>query len=136
MAEAVFTNAYLMINAVDLSDHVRNVRLSYSGEAVDVSAMGDTTRLKLAGLKDWGAEVEFNQDYAAAKVDATLFGIVGTVVALKLRPDTGAIAATNPEYQGNVVVTEYTPMGGSHGAEHTASCSLAGSDTLTRDVLP
>ena len=77
MATFVFKNGYVMVNNVDLSDHVRSVSLSYSAADVEDNNMGDSTQQRLAGLKDWSLSVEFSQDYASGKVDATLFDLVG-----------------------------------------------------------
>ncbi len=86
MAEFVFTDASVVINAVDLSDHVRQVTLNYSAELQDDTAMGDDTRSRIGGLKDWSMELEFNQDFAAAEIDVTLFPLVGSTFAVTLKP--------------------------------------------------
>ena len=65
MATLVYTNAYLMINGVDLSDHVKSLNLTYEAEMLDDTVMGTTgTRSNKPGLKNWSLEVEFLQDYA------------------------------------------------------------------------
>jgi hypothetical protein len=50
MASFVLTNAYVKINSVDLSDHVRSVKINYSAETPDNTAMGATTHSRLPGL--------------------------------------------------------------------------------------
>jgi len=45
---------------------------------LDDTVMGDTTRSNIAGLLNWSIDVEFLQDFASAKVDATLFALVGS----------------------------------------------------------
>lgn len=132
MAEQVFTNAFLSIGGTDLSDHVRQVTLEYSAELQDITAMGDDTRNRLGGLKDWSISVEFNQDYAASEVDATLFSIVGASSAIVLRPDAGAVSATNPEFTGNAILESYQPMGGSVGDAHVSPATLQGTGDLSR----
>ena len=73
MAQEVLTDAFISVNAVDLSDHVDTVTINYSAELVDATVMGDDGMRRLGGLKDWSVVVTFNQDFAASKVDATLF---------------------------------------------------------------
>lgn len=136
MAELVFLTPQVLINAVDLSDHLLSATLTYTADAPEFTASGDGTREYLGGLKAWSVSLEFNQDYAASNVDGTMFSIVGTVVAFTLKPTSGAISTTNPEYQGNVVVTSYQPVGGSVGDAMTAPVSLQGTGALTRDVTP
>jgi hypothetical protein len=134
MATFVLTDARVELNAVNLSSLVRKVTLTPSVDAQESTAMGATYRARLGGLKDWKVEVEFNQDFAAAQVDATLFPLLGTVFSVKVRPTTGVISATNPEYQGNGLLTEYTPIDGSVGDLATATASIEGAGVLTRAV--
>ena len=132
MAEVVFTNAFVSLNAVDLSDHVRQVTLSYNAEPADITAMSDTTRQRIGGLKDWSISIEFNQDYAASEVDATLFALVGTTFAIEIRPDAGAVAATNPKFTGTALLESYQPVGGSIGEVHVSPVQLSAASSLTR----
>ena len=132
MAEFVFTDPYLTINAVDLADHVRSARLNYSAEMKDITAGGDDTRIRLGGLKDWSIDVEFNQDFAASKVDATLFGLVGSTFAIELRPSSGAVSATNPKFTGTGILESYPPIDGAIGDEATVSITIQAAGTLSR----
>ena len=133
MANMIFKDAYLVINSVDLSDHVRQVTLNYKAELQDDTAMGDDSRSRLAGLTDFDIDVEFFQDYASGKVDATLFSLVGAAaVAIELRPTSGSVSSTNPKYTGNVVLESYQPMGGQVGENLMAPVKLMGSGDLTR----
>jgi hypothetical protein len=115
MPKLTFAAPFLSVDGVDLSDRVESLNLTLEAEANDAASGGDATRIMLAGLKSWGLEVNFRQDYAAAKVDATLFAKHGTVTALIVRPNVGVIGATNPEYTGNGLLTNYTPLAGSIG---------------------
>lgn len=132
MAEVVFTDAHLSLGGTDLSDHVRSVTLNYSAETGDITAMGDDTRERIGGLKDWSLDVEFNQDYAASEIDATLFSLVGTSVAIVLRPDSAAVGSTNPEFTGNGILESYQPVGGSIGEVHTSPVRFSSAGTLAR----
>ena len=86
MATLVYTNAFIQINAVDLSAHASEVSLNYASEMQDETAMGDSTRVRKGGLKDWSVDVTWHQDFAAGAVDATLFSLVGTTVCMEMRP--------------------------------------------------
>ena len=135
MADFVFTNGKVTINSVDLSDHVRSVTINYEAEIVDDTNMGDTGRNKLPGLTNWTADVEFAQDYASAKVDATLFSLVGAAAfAISVLPVNTTVSATNPNFNGNALLASYPPLTGSVGALATASIRLEGTGTLTRSV--
>lgn len=132
MAKIAFTNASLTVNGVDLSDHVQSVNLNYSAEELDSTAMGDDTRINLGGLKNWSFDVTFYQDYAASKVDATLFGIVGTQVVVILIPVNATVTATNPSYTGTALVSSYNPLGNSVGDFAVTPVTFNSAGTLAR----
>lgn len=134
MASFAFIDARVEINAVVMAGFVRSVTLNVEAEDLEDTAFGDTFRSRLGGLKDWSVDIEFNQDFAGSAVDVTLFPLLGTVVAVKIRPTTAAIAATNPEYSGNVLVSEYSPLDGSVGDLATTSVSWPGAGALSRAV--
>ena len=135
MATFVLTNMHLTAGGVDLSDHVRSFTLDYSAELPDDTAMGDDTRsVGAGGLFNWTATVEWLQDFAAAKVDVTLFPLVGTAVALIIRPDAGAKSATNPEFTGSGVLGSYSPITGTVGDQASAPSVFTAATTLARGV--
>ena len=132
MPTLVFTDGFVQINAVDLSDHVKSVVLDTGIETQDDTVMGDDTRSSSAGLSTWGVEIEFLQDYAASSVDATISPIVGTVVAIEIRPTSATVSSTNPKRTGNGLVASYNPVAGTVGDQAMASVSITSSGTLTR----
>lgn len=134
MAEFVLTDVDVVLNSVDLSDHVKQIRVQYSAEEQDKTAMGDSARRRHGGLKDFMVELTFNQDFAAGEVDATLFPIVGSVVPIVIKPTSGSVSATNPSYSGNVLVQSYEPLSGSVGDNADASVSLPGDGVLARNT--
>ena len=136
MAAFVFTDAEVVINSVDLSVHVMSVTLNYEGDLQEQTSMGDATRSRLSGLKDWSVEVGFKQDFAASKVDATLFSLIGaaSVTVTVMADKSDGVSSTNPRYTGSAILGSYPPFGGSVGdlAVTTANFSAAGD--LTRAV--
>ena len=139
MPTLIYTDAFVSINGVDLSDHVRSVQLTYEAEMLDDTAMGTSgTRSTKPGLKGWTLAVEFYQDFAAGSVDATHFPLIGAVAfPIRVKPVKALpISATNPEYQGNAVLESYPPITGEVGALGMASASFrsGGGSALTRAV--
>ena len=135
MASFVFTNAYCLLNSVDLSDHVKSMKLTYKADTPENTAMSQTTKNRLAGLKDWDLEIEFNQDFALAKVDATLFPLVGAAAfAIEVRPDAGARSTTNPGYTGNALLAELPILSGKVGDALASQVKLTGTGTLSRQT--
>ena len=134
MAKIVLTDVSVSLGGVDISDHVESVAIDYKSEVVDATAMGDASRVRLAGLKDWSVTLNVHANYADDELDETLFGLVGTVAALIVKPTSGSVSASNPSYSGNVVVESYSPITGGVGDLAKSSVSLPGSGALTRTV--
>lgn len=135
MAELVFTNAQVLVNAVDLSDHVTQVKIVHKGELQDDTAMGATTRSRTPGLLDWSITVDFKQDFAAAKVDATLFPLVGAAAfAIEVRPVNGARSVTNPGYNGQCVLASHDPISGQIGKLLMNSAVFEAAGALARST--
>ena len=132
MATLVYTNAFIQINAVDLSSHASEVSLNYASEMQDETAMGDSTRVRKGGLKDWSVDVTWHQDFAAGAVDATLFSLVGTTVCVEMRPQNICSTAINPIYSGIGVIESYNPMSGSVGALLDAPPTIQSAGNLSR----
>ena len=137
MAKRVLTNAFFSVNAVDLSSRVRQVTVNYEGDAVEDTTMGAGTHTFLGGLKNYSIEVTFAQDFAASNVDATMFGLIGTAVAVEVRGDTAARSSTNPGYNATMLVQSYNPFGTAVGALHEATATFVpggASPTLLRST--
>ena len=121
MAIHVLTNASLVFNSVDLSDHVRSITVTMSAEDVDITAMGASSRAHAPGLRDDRVEVEFYQDFAASKVDATLSQYVGsaTGATLVVKPTSSSVSSTNPSYTMTAILLDYQPLSGTVGEADT-----------------
>jgi hypothetical protein len=132
MATLVYTNAKIEINGVDLSSNASEVGLNYASEMQDETAMGDSTRVRKGGLKDWSVDVTWHQNFAASQVDATLFSLVGTTVCVEVRPQNICSTAINPIYSGIGVIESYNPQGGSVGALLDAPTTIQSAGDLSR----
>lgn len=133
MAIMVLKSPQVTINAVDLSSYVTEVTINYEAAVIDTTASGAAGQTKIAGLKNWTADVTFNQDYAASQVDATLFPLVGAAqFAVTFKPASGATSATNPQYSGNAILPSYSPIAGKVGDLLTTKITLEGSGDLSR----
>jgi len=137
MAVFVMTNAYVLINSQDHSNHVKEVTLEYNAELQDDTVMGDTTRSRSPGLLDWKLTVEYLQDFADNDVDEDLFSLVGAAAfAVAVRPVNTTISAANPEYQGNAVLESYSPVKGAVGELAGFTAVFVAASALVRDITP
>lgn len=133
MATIALLNAFISVNAVNLSDHCRQVTLNAEVTDLDSTAFGDTWNEHTGGLKSGTVTLEFLDDFAASQVDATLWPLLGTVTAFVVRPDSGAVSATNPQYSGSLFIAQHTVLG-SLNEMAGKSVSYPTSGTVTRAV--
>jgi hypothetical protein len=121
MAKLVLTDAFVLINGVNLSDHGNHVEITSEKDEVDVTGFGATSKVIALGLGDGNMGFTFIQDFAAGSVDATLQPIHsgGTSVTVEVRPTSGARSATNPAYTMTGVLPSYSPLNGDIGDAST-----------------
>ena len=132
MAEFVLKDPYITINTNDVSDHFTSISLPTEAETQESTAFGDDWRTRAGGLKDWSASLDFNQDFDAGQLDDLMWPLLGTSVAIEVRPGPGARSPTNPAYFGNAILMSYPPLGNSVGELATGSLGLEGAGVLTR----
>lgn len=133
----VMKDARVEINSVVLSGWVKSLTINYGVDVKETTAMGDNAKTRRAGLLDWSAEIEFNQDYNTGGPYATLMPLMGVDdVAIKIRPTSEAISATNPEFQGVGILENFPLLDGSVGDVSGCSVTFQGSGVLTVDITP
>ena len=134
MAKHVLTNAEVLVNAVDLSDHVSSITIETSRPEVDVTAMGATNQEFIPGLGDATVTINFFQDFAAAKTHATLQPLSSTSTPFKA----GAISATNPQIQMSALLYTYNPLAATVGEanQFEATFRNASQTGVVYDITP
>ena len=132
MAKFVLNDASVTINSVDLSDHVSSVTLEISADEIMTTSMGSTFQERVGGLKDGSLSIEFQNDFAASEVDATLWPLFGTVTSFVIKPTSDAVSSTNPSYSGNILINQHIPVGNAVGELATMSLAYPTSGTITR----
>lgn len=117
----VVTNANVTIGGVDLSSHITKVTLSTSRAEIETTTFGNTAKRRVAGLADNSVSIDFNQDFAAATVEATLYPLIGSTAAVVVKPNGTATGTANPAYSFNALVTEWMPLDAQVGELASAS---------------
>jgi len=134
----VLTNAFVSIDGTDFSDHVTSVTLTQNVDAVETTAMSSAgARTRVGGLKDNSVTLEFNQDFSASELEATINAVGATWVGQNditviVKPDGGATSATNPSYTFDVLVSEWTPLNGAVGELATVSVTWPVNGDITK----
>lgn len=117
----VIKNCVATINGVDLSDHIASVEVNMKKAAIDTTNMSGGGKEQIAGLKDDMFTIDFQQDYATAQVDATLWAlyVAETEFTVTVKPTAAPVSATNPLYTATCILLEYLPLSGKVGALST-----------------
>lgn len=131
MAVFAFTDAYFVLNSVNLSDHIKSITATFDGAVLDSTAMGDTWTESTGGVKSGSFSITFNDDIASGSVDATIWPLLGTTTTFEFRMTSSAVGASNPKWTGSVFVGG-TSAGGGHGELAAKSVTWPTSGTITR----
>jgi hypothetical protein len=126
----------ITVGTANLSTLVNSVTLDITADEVETTAFGSSYRTRIGGLKDASVSLDFMQDFGAGAVDALLFPLLGSTVAVKIVPTTGTVTATNPEYSMSCLVTQYQPFAGAVGDIATLSVTWPVSGEVTRATAP
>jgi hypothetical protein len=138
MPRLVLTDASVVINSVNLSDHIASVTISTTEDVIDTSAFSSTSingRTRVAGLADNSITLEFHQDFATSNVEQTIYPLIGSTTTIVVKPTSSAVGATNPSYTMTALVSEWQPLSGSVGELATASVTWPVSGAITKGVI-
>jgi hypothetical protein len=128
MAKHIFYNCSLIVNSVDLSDHVEQFTLEAGMNKQAAAAMGEIQDYDMPGTQViTDPAVTFYQDYATAKVYQTLVALFSARSTFNIvaKADSGANAPTNPAWTVPVFILKMPVMMGKRGDRHLAAVTLA-----------
>ncbi len=132
MAKFYAQDYKITVGTTVLSEDIASVTLDITSDEVETTAFGSTYRTRIGGLKDASVSLDFHQDFGAGSVDALLFPLMGSTVAVKIAPTSGTVSATNPEYRFTALVTQYQPFAGAVGDLATLSVTWPVSGEVVR----
>jgi hypothetical protein len=135
MAIFVATDFSVSINgSTALNSYLTQVELKASANDITTTAFGSAWVTRVAGLKEGSLTLQFNQDYAAATVDATLWGTIGlgSNATVVVKPTSSAVSTANPSYTVTCLVTDLTPVSGNIGDLSTFSITWPTNGTVVR----
>lgn len=117
MAVFTMTDCLVIVNGVTLSDHATSVTVTDTRDDVDITAFGATSKAVTKGLGDASISVTFLQDFAAAKIHATLQPLIAstTGIVVEVRPTSAARSATNPAALMTGLLFNYSFLDGGIG---------------------
>lgn len=117
MAKLVLRDCFVEVDGTDFSDHVSSVTINLNKDEVESTAFTGQGRERVAGLNDDSFELNFQQDFDADSVDSVLYPLWAdeTEFDVVVRPTSGGVSETNPEYSGTSILLNYQPLAGSVG---------------------
>ena len=145
MSKIVLTNAYVVFEGTnDFSDLISSITLSTVHDVLDVTPVqtGQIYKEVIAGVGTNSVSFDFYQDFADNSLeeffngDGTVVSRIGTKVSCVVRPLNAPKSQTNPEYQFEALVTEWTPLNAAVGQLSTISVNWPISGAITKDVTP
>jgi TP901-1 family phage major tail protein len=118
----------------DISAFCEEVSLSRSIETAETTTFGNDSKTYITGLTDATVSLSGKFDAAnASAVDAVLTGILGSAstVSWAYRTSSASTSTSNPEYQGEGILTSYE-VAATVGDAVTFSAELQVSGAVTR----
>jgi hypothetical protein len=132
MPKFAATDYFVSINGTNFADSLNSVELAEEADNLETTAFGSTWRTRIGGLKQASLTLNFMQDFAAGSVDATLNTLLGSIATVVIRPTSGTVTATNPNYTMTALVTQYSPFASSVGDIATLSVTWPISGSVVR----
>jgi hypothetical protein len=148
MAVVKFYDAYVYINGTGTPPtaggtqlpHVHSISINRGAAMLDISEMGVTTKINLAGLAEWSIDVECLNDFAGTtQVDSILGAIYGsqangTISSFNVlvKPSSAAVGSGNPQFYGLAVLESYNPIDGGVGDAIMVKASFKCAGNLNR----
>ena len=139
MAVFLSNGVQVILNSVDLTDHVTSATINRVFEELEISAMGDTARKYTKGLETSTITLDFLNDNGASgagSVRAALQAAWGTTVPITLKQTNAVVSTTNPEYQSTILVNNTTDINGAVGDISSQSITFTCNSPIIVDVTP
>ena len=121
MAAETLKDVTVSVGAQDLSSLVKGVRLPVSYDVKSKTGMGDAAETNAAGTKRWEVSIDWYGDFAASSVYATIQPLLGTSAECIITPKDTTTSATNPQWTGNVIISEFPFIDATYGEMHEFS---------------
>lgn len=132
MAPLILLNPQIIINSVDLTTRVTEVKLDQDTVDVDTTAFGVTAKQHAGGLGDNKFSLTIQQDYAGSLTEQTIYPLIGQLTVVSLKPVNATNSTVNPQYTFTVLVKNWTPVSGKPGELVTTQATWPVSGTVAK----
>ena len=121
MGKLVLTDPYISLDGTDVSSHIASISFGTVYDLVEVTQMGDIAKKMVGGLENNSLELEIQQDFDLGSIEAIIYPNRGLVINCVVKPTHDATSGTNPRYEFQALVSQWTPLNASTGSLSTAS---------------
>lgn len=133
MAKMVLKAAFLSIQSNSLQTWLSKAELTTEVDEKDVTTFASLGwKEVLGGLASGTLAASFKQDVAAGALDDIMWPMFGLVVPFVARVSDAAVGASNPNWTGDVLIKQWTPISGSPGDVAELSVSWPTSGQVSR----
>jgi len=139
MAKFVLIDTVTTVNGVDFSSHISSVEVNLKKADIDTTNFSGGGKEHAQGLKDDEITLNFQQDFDAGEVDATLWPLynTGTEFEVTIKPKNAPVSADNPLFSATCILLEYSPLNGKVGDLSESKVKIATQRTgVTRSTTP
>ena len=136
MPKLVLTNPRVILDGFDISDHCASISFGTVYDLVEVTQVGDIAKKMVAGLEDNSLSLEIQQDFGTSQVESVIYPNRGLRVNCSVRPVNAARSATNPEYDFQVLISEWSPLSASVGDLATVTVNWPIYGEITKTITP
>lgn len=135
LTPTVLFDAFVLINANNVSDHIQKIDPGFTFEDLDATTFGQTAHVRRNGLQDGSVAITFLNDFTAAQLDSIMWALAGGLpVPFEIRPTSSARSATNPAMIGNLLINAWKPISGDVGKLVTVDVTYPTSGLTTRVI--
>jgi len=148
MSKIVLTNANITFQALDFSvnppvpvgsvydfsDHISSVSLATSHVITETTEVGQNYKRVIAGLGTNTVNFEFYQDFAIGSVEDIIYDWIAARVLCRVKPVDSLTSATNPEYEFQVLISDWTPLNAGVGQISTINVNWPINGPITKNT--
>lgn len=139
MAKFIGKNLRVKVGSTELTTNIASVTVTQTVDEIETTALGSSSRSRIAGLEDASVTISFHQDYAASSVADTLAGLFGSTSTVSILAGTsltqGTAAATAPLYTIPVLCSQQTPVSGQVGDLTTFDVTWPATGAVTKSTV-
>ncbi len=141
MGVSVLKNATLVLSGINYQSVLTRVELTSNAEMVDETTMGDSTRTRLASLKDWTVTADLHQRWqSGAGVGSSIFShdlfdyIGGSSFVVNVYPSGTTASISNPKFSGAGILQDFIPVGGGVGEMDATRLTIIAAGDLVKST--